>query len=188
MFSYIYHLIALCKVHGRRLLEKNEKNCLCLQDPATMSPGKLYTIKNLAVVENIYCLFSRKFQYSINKKLEFHLPHVHILGTHYRGNTHQEAFKSCRANWYVLCQFDYAEKVVSSFTHPVQSKYYGGNWSISIEGISLEHFSAPTQTETAETPHHTHTHVMLCFVHFWLMIENKMLPQLFHTSNSSLDC
>ena len=36
----------------------------------------------------------------------------------------------------------YSERVVASFAHYIQSEYYGGNISVSIKGILLEHFSA----------------------------------------------
>ena len=41
----------------------------------------------------------------------------------------------------VLCRRDYAERVFYSFYHQIQSEYYGGNISVSIEVIVLEHFS-----------------------------------------------
>ena len=41
----------------------------------------------------------------------------------------------------MLCRSDYAERVVASFFHQIQSEYYGGNRSVSIDGITLEHFS-----------------------------------------------
>ena len=47
----------------------------------------------------------------------------------------------------MLCRHDYANRVVASFSNQIQSEYYGGNISVSIEGISLGHFSALPQTE-----------------------------------------
>ena len=47
----------------------------------------------------------------------------------------------------MLYRRDYAERFVASFANQIQSKYYGGNKSMSIEGIVLEHFDALTQTE-----------------------------------------
>ena len=47
----------------------------------------------------------------------------------------------------MLCRRDYAKRVVDSFPHQIQSEYYGGNISVSIEGIALKHFSALPQTE-----------------------------------------
>ena len=46
----------------------------------------------------------------------------------------------------MLCRHDYAERVVSSFAHQIQSEYYSGNRSMSIEVIVLEHFSALPKT------------------------------------------
>ena len=52
---------------------------------------------------------------------------------------------------------------------------------MSIEGILLDHFSAPTQTETTGTPQ---ARTFNDVVHsFCLMTENSMLTQLFHTEN-----
>ena len=47
----------------------------------------------------------------------------------------------------VLYRRDYAKRVVASFANQIQPEYYGGNRSVSIEGIVLEHFSALPQTE-----------------------------------------
>ena len=54
--------------------------------------------------------------------------------------------------------------VVAGFAHQIQSEYYGGNRSVSIEGIVLQHFSALPQTGI-ESPTKK-THVMQCFIHF----------------------
>ena len=62
----------------------------------------------------------------------------------------------------MLCCRDYAERVVAIFAKQIQSVYYGGNRSVSIEGISLEHFSALTQTDintpTEPCPRHAVFH------------------------------
>ena len=59
----------------------------------------------------------------------------------------------------MLCRRDYSDLVVSSFDHQIQSEYYGGNRSVSIEGITLEHFSALPQTlikaSTKSCPRHS---------------------------------
>ena len=41
----------------------------------------------------------------------------------------------------MLCRRYYAESLVASSVNQIQSEYYGGNRSVSIEGIALEHFS-----------------------------------------------
>ena len=47
----------------------------------------------------------------------------------------------------MLCCRDYAEGLVASFANQIKSEYYGGNRSVSIEGIVLEHFITLPQTE-----------------------------------------
>ena len=41
----------------------------------------------------------------------------------------------------MLCCRYYDESLVASFAHQIQSKYYAGNRSMSIDFIVLEHFS-----------------------------------------------
>ena len=66
------------------------------------------------------------------------------------------AFKRRELFQDVLCCRDYAERVVASFSNQIQSEYCGGNRSVSIEGISLEHFSAAPQADiNSSTLSHT---------------------------------
>ena len=99
------------------------------------------------------------------QKLVFHIPHVQILGKNHCGDSRQTAFKRRESFQGVLCRRDYAESVVASFAYKIQSEYYGVNRSVSIEGITLEHFSALPQTEinssTKPCPHHAVFHSLL---------------------------
>ena len=72
-------------------------------------------------------------------KLAFHIPHVQILGTNHCGDSRRTAFKRCKSFQDVLCRRGYDEMVVSSFANQIQSEYYGGNRSFSIEGIVFSH-------------------------------------------------
>ena len=71
------------------------------------------------------------------QKLVFHIPHVKILGANTCDDSRQTAFKCRKSFQDVLCRRGYAERVVASFDHQIQSEYYGRNRSLSIEGISL---------------------------------------------------
>ena len=55
------------------------------------------------------------------RKLDFHLPHVQILGTNNCGESHQTAFKLRESFQYVPRRRDYAERLVDSFTHQIKS-------------------------------------------------------------------
>ena len=91
--------------------------------------------------------------------MAFHIPHVQILGTNHCGNHRQTVFKLRESFQDVLCCHDYAEMVVAGFYHQIQSEYYGGNIYVSIESISLEHFSTLPHTEinspTKPCPRHS---------------------------------
>ena len=56
----------------------------------------------------------------------------------------------------MLCRRDYAEHVVSIFAHQIQSECYRSKRYVSIEVITLEHFSA-TDQETYSSSSHNHT-------------------------------
>ena len=98
-------------------------------------------------------------------KLAFHIPHVQILGTNHCGDSRRTASKIRESFQDVLCRRDCAEIVVASFAHQIQSEYYGGNISVSIEVIVLENFSALPHTEinsyTKPWPSHTVFHSYL---------------------------
>ena len=61
------------------------------------------------------------------QRLDFHLPHVRILGTNHCGELQCTAFKHIGLFKDVLCSNDYADMVVPSFDHEIKSDYYGGN-------------------------------------------------------------
>ena len=65
----------------------------------------------------------------------------------------------------VLCRRDYAEMVVASFANQIKYEYYGGNISVSIEGIALEHSIAAQQADinsyTLSLPRHAVFHSFL---------------------------
>ena len=121
------------------------------QNLATVIPAKLYTRKELVMMETSITDFHTNFYIPLIQKLAFHLPHVQIIGTNNCGKTHCEAFKRRRAKKEMFCCRDYADRVIASFAHQIQSEYYGGNRSVSIEGITLENFSAPAHKETEVT-------------------------------------
>ena len=112
-----------------------------------MTPLKIYTRKELVVMDTSIADFHTSLYIPEIKKLVFHLPQILILGDN-------------RAKPYVVCRCDYAERVVASFAHQIQCEYYGRNLSVSIEGIVLDNFSAPTQAETAATPQEHTRHDM----------------------------
>ena len=162
---HIYHLIALCTKDGRLPLTDKKFFHKCQHDTASGQSTKIYTRKELVRMETTISNFHTSFYIPAIQKLEFHIPHVHILGTNHCGEFCQTTFK--RRKWFqdVLRRRDYAESLVASFTHQIKSEYYSGNRSVSIEGIILEYFSEFTQIEINSPakpyPRHTVFHIFL---------------------------
>ena len=65
--------------------------------------------------------FHTSFHIPAIQKLAFHLQHVRILGTNHCGEMLCTAFKRRELFQYVLCCCDYAERLVASFSHQIQS-------------------------------------------------------------------
>ena len=90
---------------------------------------------------------------------------MRILGTNHCGELQRTAFKQRELFQDVLCCREYAERVVAIFANQIQSEYYGGNRSMPIEGISLEHFSASPladiNSSTLSRPRHVIFHSFL---------------------------
>ena len=115
------------------------------------------------------------------QKLAFHLPHVRILGTNHCGEIRRTAFKQYELFRDVLCRSDYDERVIARFSHQIQSEYYGVNISVSINGITLERFSAlPKSYINSNTPSRQ---CNALFHSFYLAIANRMLPLPLHTAS-----
>ena len=91
--------------------------------------------------------FRTSFYIPAIQKLDFHLPHVRILGINHCGAIKRTAFIKRELFQYFLCRRDYADRVVASFADKIKSEYYVGNRSVSIDGIALEHFSAVPQAD-----------------------------------------
>ena len=120
---------------------------MCEQKSLPDSYTKIYTRKELVMMETTISDFHTSFYIPANQKLAFHLPHVRILDTNHCGEMRHTAFKQRELFQDVLCHRDYAERIVAGFANQIQSEYYGGNIFVSMEVIALEHFSAAPQED-----------------------------------------
>ena len=87
------------------------------------------------MMETTISNFHTSFYIPAIQRLDFHLPHVRIISTNHCGELGHTALKYRELFQYVLCCRDYNERLVASFAHRKQSESYGGNRSVSIEGI-----------------------------------------------------
>ena len=100
---------------------------MCKQKYSPDKSTKIYTRKELVMMETYISDFHTRFYIPAIHKLAFHLPHVRILGKNHCGELRCTAFKRRELFQDVLCRRDYAERVVTSFANQIQSEYYGGN-------------------------------------------------------------
>ena len=100
----------------------------------------MYTQKELVFMEASIEKFHEKFYIPDIQRLEFHLTYVHILVTHHCDKELCEAFNISVYYQYVKCCCDYYKCLVARFENQIQLEYYGGNISISMECIELEHY------------------------------------------------
>ena len=130
--------------------------------------------------------FHTRFYIPAIQKLDFHLTNVRILGTNHCGEMWRTDFKQRELFQDVLCCRDYAEGVVTNFANKTKPEYYGGNRSVYIEGISLEHFSAVPHADFNSSTLSRQRHAV--FHSFYLTIENRMLLLLLHKANDLFHC
>ena len=76
---------------------------------------------------------------------------MRIIYTNNCGAIRRTSFKQRELFQDVLCSRDYAERVVASFSHQIQSKYYGGNILVSIYGIALGNSSVLPKADINST-------------------------------------
>ena len=120
---------------------------MCKQESLAEKSTKIYTRKKLVMMETKISDFHTSLYIPAIQKLAFHLPHVCILGTNNCGEMRRTAFKRRESFQDVIFCRDYAERVFVRFANKIQPEYYGGNRSVSIKGIVLEHFSAAPKAD-----------------------------------------
>ena len=81
---------------------------MCKQESSPDKSTKIYTIKDLVMMETTISDFHTSFYIPAIQKLAFHLPHVRIIGTNHCGELRRTAFKRCELFQDVLCRRDFS--------------------------------------------------------------------------------
>ena len=121
---HIYHLIARCTSHGRLPLNKKEICRMCKQYSDSEKYTKIYTRKEIAMMEKTSSNFHTSFYIASIQKF--------VLGKNHCGDSRRTAFKRRKSFQDVSCRRNYSKSVVATFAHQIQSEYYGGNRSVYI--------------------------------------------------------
>ena len=94
---------------------------MCKQESSPDKYTKIYTRKELVMMETNISEYRTSFYIPYIQKLAFHLPHVRILGTNHCGEIRLTAFKRRELFQDVLYFHDYAERLVARFANKIQS-------------------------------------------------------------------
>ena len=94
---------------------------MCKQESSPDKSTKIYTRKELVMMETTISDFNTSFYITAIQKLASRLPHVRILGTNHCGEMRRTAFKGRESFQYFLFRRDYYERAVSSFANKIQS-------------------------------------------------------------------
>ena len=117
---HIYHIIGRCDTHGRISLKDKNICFMCKQESLPDKSTKIYTRKELVMMETTISDFHTSFCIPSIQKLAFHMPHVRILGTNHCCELRRIAFKRRELFQDVLYRRDYAERLVASFANKIQ--------------------------------------------------------------------
>ena len=94
---------------------------MCKKESSPDKSTKIYTRKELVMMETTISDFHTSLYIPAIQKLAFHMPHVCIIGTNHCGELRRTAFKRRELFQDVLCRRDYEERVVAIFANQIQS-------------------------------------------------------------------
>ena len=93
---------------------------MCKQESSSDESTKIYTRKELVMMETTISDFHISIYIPDIQKSTFHLPPVCILGTNHCGEMRRTTFKGRELFQNVLFHRDYAERVVTIFANQIQ--------------------------------------------------------------------
>ena len=92
---------------------------MCKQEYLSDNSTKIYTRKELVMMETTISNSHSSLYITYIQKLAFHLPHVRILGTNHCGAMRRTDFKRRELFQDVQYRRDYAVRVVARFSHQI---------------------------------------------------------------------
>ena len=95
---------------------------MCKQEYPLNEFRKIYTRKELVIMDTTISDFRTSFYILAIQKLAFHLPHMRILGTNHCGEMRRTDFKRRELYQDVLCCRYYDEGVVARFANQIKTR------------------------------------------------------------------
>ena len=92
---------------------------MCKQESSSDESTKIYTRKELVIMETTIYHFHTSLYIPAIQKLTFHLPQVRILGTNHCDEMRLTDFKRRELFQDIIYCRDYTERLVASFSHQI---------------------------------------------------------------------
>jgi hypothetical protein len=150
---HVYLKFGRCTIHGQ-LGYRVKKWAACF--PSTegskipVQQGKICERKHLTLLERPIGIFMNNYYLPALEKYAYHIHHVRILSKDFCGKERFIAFKKRPGD--VNTRRDYAERLSAKFNLEIQSDHFGNGRSLSMEGSSVEFFSAPAIVNAEANP------------------------------------
>ena len=116
----MHYIIGRCNNHGRIALKDKNVCYMCKQEYLPDKSTKIYTRKELVMMETTISNFHTSFYIPAIQKLAFHLPHRRILGTNHCNELRRTVFKRHELFQDVICCRNSSERVVASFSNQIE--------------------------------------------------------------------
>ena len=100
---HIYHIILICTTRVRLLLNDRKICRMCKKDSASEQSTKVYTKKDIVMMETTIYNLHTTFYILFIQRLAFHITHVQILDTNHCGDSIQNVFKRQKLFQYLRC-------------------------------------------------------------------------------------
>ena len=136
----MYKNILHCSLHKQRPINEVKECSICAALDDSTAKGTFKLHKQLVLIEETISQFHNNYYKPAIMKLAFHLPHVKLLGKHHCAAQRKAAFVQRGANMDITLRRDYAERCVERHAIELQCQHFGGNRSLSMEGMAVQHF------------------------------------------------
>ena len=139
---HVYKNVYRCSVCGQLPFDVGEICMTCRNKNEQSMIEHVYKRKELVLLTESVSNFHQNYCKPAIEKLAYHSAHVKILGTTHIGLTRRETLSMRHEKKDIKVQHDFADRLVAAFLTEIQSEHFGGNQTLSMEGLAMEYIDA----------------------------------------------
>jgi len=158
----VYKNVYRCSVCGQLPFDVDGIYMTCRNKNEQSMIGKVYKRKELVLLTESVSNFHQNYYKPAIEKLAYHLAHVKILGTNHIGLTRREALSMRHEKKDIKVQHDFVDILVAAFLTEIHSEQFGGNQTLSMEGLAMEYIDASNNLNEQKKSQRT-----ISFISIW---------------------